>query len=606
MRLAWASLDSSVVVPDANGVVTAVGVGTTQVQASAGKFDRATVVVLRAARAVTVSPAIAGASGAMLVDDPLKPSDTLRLRAIASDEAGEAVPGVRWIWTSSASAIATVDAAGLVTAKGLGPVTIAATTMDLAGEAITGTFAVTVAPMVQGVVVSSMPARLVVGDTAQLTAITTGPNDQTLSGRSYAWTSSNAAVATVDGTGRVVIRAPGSFTISARTGFVSGTALVSGSTTASAVDVLPRVFTSISAGEDYTCATITLERLHCWGRHSNSVFGVPSVGDTVCVNGFGAGGGASPCTLVPKRAAPTIAIRQISTGRDHVCAMATDGQAYCWGTGGSNGNGTVSGSSAPQRVASPLPFASVSTGDEHSCGLTQSGAAWCWGSDDFGQLGNVKPATSTTPIPVDGDAAYSVISAGNRHTCAVQTTSALHCWGANESGQLGIGSRDSSSTPRDVAPGLGFRTVVASNSNTCALTTSGAAYCWGEGGVGQIGNGGTGDALTPQAVAGGRSFTQIAVGNQHACGLQSDGEVWCWGRYDLGSYSEAAILVPTRLSTDVRFTSIAAGFRHACGLTAAGTVWCWGSNVWGAFGDGLQALWRPTTVLPVMTPATSQ
>jgi alpha-tubulin suppressor-like RCC1 family protein/uncharacterized protein YjdB len=607
VQFLWTTSDSSVAVVDSlTGVVTAVGTGTAVIKASAGKANTATVVVLPAARSVEVGPGDPERGGTILVDDPITPTDTLHLRAVARDEAGEVVPGIVWTWTSSDESHATVDAAGIVSATGLGPATISASTTDASGATITGSFDVLVAPLVQRVDVSALPARLVVSDTVRLTATAIGPAGEALGGRTFQWVSSAPSVATVDAAGQVVVRAPGDFRITATTGFVQGTAPISGSPTASATTVLPRVFTSISAGKDYTCGTISLDRLYCWGRNSAGTLAAPAIGDTACVDGFGLGGPSAPCTLIPKRSAAPLTIASMSTGLDHVCVVASDDRGYCWGSGASNGNGKAGGSAAPELVTSVLTFRSVSAGGDHACALTTAGAAWCWGNDDFGQLGNVKPAFSTTPIPVDGGRTYAMISAGYRHTCAILTSGKLQCWGGNESGQLGIGMRDSSSTPRDVAPTLTFRTVAASDSTTCALTTAGAAYCWGAGGAGQIGNGGMADALTPQPVAGGLTFTQIAVGDQHACGLQGSGVVYCWGTYNLREYSEPAMPTPMQLSTSQRFTSITSGYRHACGLTSAGTVWCWGSNIWGAFGDGLQALWRPTTVLPVQTPATSQ
>ncbi|HEX8273943.1 MAG TPA: Ig-like domain-containing protein [Longimicrobiaceae bacterium] len=60
--------------------------------------------------------------------------------------------------------------------------------------------------------------RLAVGQSIQLSAAVRGAAGQVLSGRGVAWSSSNEAVATVDGGGRVTGRAPGPVTITAAAG----------------------------------------------------------------------------------------------------------------------------------------------------------------------------------------------------------------------------------------------------------------------------------------------------------------------------------------------------------------------------------------------------
>ncbi|WP_419947464.1 Ig-like domain-containing protein, partial [Candidatus Palauibacter sp.] len=85
---------------------------------------------------------------------------TVQLAAEVRDQNGQPMTGSTVTWASEAAAVATVDAAGLVTAVGNGTATIIAT----AGSA-SGTAAVTVAQEVSVVTVTPSADTLVVGGT---------------------------------------------------------------------------------------------------------------------------------------------------------------------------------------------------------------------------------------------------------------------------------------------------------------------------------------------------------------------------------------------------------------------------------------------------------
>jgi alpha-tubulin suppressor-like RCC1 family protein len=599
VQLAWESADPTVAVVDAQGLVRAVGLGTTEVVASAGKKATSLVVVARRAREVRVSPAVEGwLPPIMYVDDPMGTHYQVPLRARAVDAKGETVPGIEWSWESSAPDVASVSETGVVTAHTLGSAVVRAGTTDLTGEPIFGEQSIEVRPLVQQVVVAPLPARLVVGDSLQLSAVATGPDQDTLPERHWDWTVSGAA-ASVDRTaGTLRTVAAGNFTVSATTGFVTGSSQA-------VTQVLPREFTQIVAGDDFSCATISLDRVYCFGVDSSFQLGAIRP-DTVCFNAFEPGNRALPCSLLPMRVREDLSSSRFTAGGAHACAITDDGDAYCWGNGaeGQLGNGATGQRQAPKLVTSAVRFTQVSAGHVHTCALDSAGSAWCWGSDSFGQLGSQKPAGSTTPIPVDGGHAYRDISAGVRHTCGVRQDGRVYCWGDNSSGQLGSGSMTSRFTsPVAVSGGLTFSTVATGSDFSCGLTTAGVAYCWGEGGRGQLGRGSTDDSRTPVAVAGGHVFASLTVGHGHACGLTTAGTVLCWGTIDLGTVgSESLGDTPRQVPGGDGFTQVSSGKRHSCGVRADGTAWCWGSNVMGPFGDGLQALWRPrlvdATVLP--------
>jgi uncharacterized protein YjdB len=103
-------------------------------------------------------------------------------------------------WTSSDSAVATVDNTGKVTAVKAGSATITVTTED-GGK--TATCKVTVKEKiypVTGVTLDKTSVELTEGDVTVLTATVTPSN---ASNKNVYWTSSDQSVATVDNTGKV-------------------------------------------------------------------------------------------------------------------------------------------------------------------------------------------------------------------------------------------------------------------------------------------------------------------------------------------------------------------------------------------------------------------
>jgi hypothetical protein len=163
---------------------------------------------------VTVSPTSAS----------LAVGGTRQFSASARDASGNAISGKTFTWSSSNTAVATVSASGLVTARAAGTASIRAVT-----DGKTGTATVTVqaqAPTVATVAVSPTSASLAVGGTRQLAATARDASGNTISGKTFSWTSSNTAVATVSASGLVTARAAGSASVRATVDGKSGTSAI--------------------------------------------------------------------------------------------------------------------------------------------------------------------------------------------------------------------------------------------------------------------------------------------------------------------------------------------------------------------------------------------
>jgi hypothetical protein len=150
-----------------------------------------------------------------IVVNPATPTVALNaqlpLQALVRNAAGELVPDASVTWTVENADIASVSPAGVVTGLALGSTQVAASARGKSGIA---TVTVTRTP-VASVVVRPNAAQALIGSKTQLTATAYDVGLNVLTGRGMTWTTSNAAVATIDANGLVTAKAGGTATITA-------------------------------------------------------------------------------------------------------------------------------------------------------------------------------------------------------------------------------------------------------------------------------------------------------------------------------------------------------------------------------------------------------
>ena len=204
-NVTWTSSNTAVATVDNTGKVTAVGKGTATITVTTEDGSHT------ATCAVTVEEHIA-VTGVTLDQTTLtleKGADAQLTATVTPANADNK----NVTWTSSNTAVATVDNTGKVTATGKGSATITVTTED---GSHTATCAVTVEEhiAVTGVTLDQTTLTLEKGADAQLTATVT-PEDA--DNKNVTWTSSNTAVAAVDNTGKVTATGKGTATITVTT-----------------------------------------------------------------------------------------------------------------------------------------------------------------------------------------------------------------------------------------------------------------------------------------------------------------------------------------------------------------------------------------------------
>lgn len=565
--------------------------------------------------AVTVSP------GSVVLESL---GDTTRLVATAQTVGGTTVAAPEVLWTSSDSAVATVDPSGLVTAVANGGATIRATTAG-----VTGSAAVAVDQRAVAVAIEAPADTLVsLGETMQLTATARDSLDRTLTTPAYTWSSSDTDVLTVSDEGIVTAQGNGAAEVVALIQEVADTlelvvrqepealAVVTqpGETvaqTAVAPGVAVEIRDALGSRVDFADNVVTI-----------AIAANPGAGSLSGTTAFAASEGsvtfpdlsideaAAGYTLVataeglePATTATfsvLIHFSRMSASGVSTCGVDIMGRAYCWGEGsdGRLGTGSEDPRPVPTRVVGGFTFREVSAGGATACAVTIDDEGYCWGSNSVGQLGNGGGGDSPNPVPVSGGLAFTSIDTGGGTSCGVTVEGAGYCWGNGVSGELGDGGTPQSDVPVPVSGDLDWSEIRVGDSHVCGVTTGGTAYCWGDNEYGQLGDGSTSPRSEPTAVEGGLVFETVSLAGQHTCGIATGSDVYCWGAGSLGQLGdglEAESDVPVLVSGGLDGLVITVGGTEgqsatSCAVTTSSDAFCWGRGSLGVQGGGQSAV----------------
>jgi thiol-disulfide isomerase/thioredoxin len=217
----------------------------------------------------------------------------------------------------------------------------------------------------------------------------------------------------------------------------------------------------------------------------------------------------------------------VTVGRDHTCALKTDGTPVCWGN---NSDGETD-------ITAGVTFAQIDAGYQHTCGREANGSVTCWGTTMWG----------ATVAPVDS---FIDISCGLNFCCGLTGTTGdnVKCWGANDKGQT---------TP---PPGTFKQVNARGGRHACGIDSNDEIVCWG----GPEGfQGSSNPLLAPSG-----TYTFITAGHFYNMAIGTDGSAVGWG-----SNTSGKAIAPANVS----LSFIAAGTVHTCGLDEAGNIHCWGS-----------------------------
>ena len=349
---------------------------------------------------------------------------------------------------------------------------------------------------------------------------------------------------------------------------------------------------SIFAGFAHMCALLADGSVSCWG---DNTFG--QLGD-------GSSTGRSTPVAVSGLAGR---VATVAPGRDHTCALGTDGGVRCWGknTEGQLGDPSNQPSKYAQSVAGlEADVTGLCAGQEHSCARKTDGTLWCWGKNDDGALGAGDYKNRGTPTQVRLEGEVIAVSCGHFHTCALKKDATTWCWGGNTYGQIGDGSKANRPGPVKISLYFQATALFAGGRHTCATKQDRSLHCWGFNFYGQLGDGSTEDRAGPVGVLTlGAGVVSAAPSESHACAVKADGTLWCWGKNDDGRVGDGStnlrrLPFSLPLPSGLKATSVVAGATHTCALYSDSSVRCWGSGLLGQLGEGTIGRFnRPRSIL---------
>lgn len=237
------------------------------------------------------------------------------LRALVQDPGGNTIPATDVFWSVQNPTIATISSTGVVTGVALGSTQVAASVNGRSGIA---TITVEKTP-VASVVVTPPHVDASPGVQTQLAAVAYDAAQNPLPGRALTWSTSNAAVATVDPNGIVSALSPGAATITATSEGKNGIATVTVSQAAVATVAVTPSPLSMSVGQT-TQLTATLKdtvgnvlngRVVLWSSSSPAVATVSSQG---LVTAISTGGATITATSEGKSGTAGVTITNVAVG----------------------------------------------------------------------------------------------------------------------------------------------------------------------------------------------------------------------------------------------------------------------------------------------------
>jgi alpha-tubulin suppressor-like RCC1 family protein len=199
-------------------------------------------------------------------------------------------------------------------------------------------------------------------------------------------------------------------------------------------------FASIAATSFHTCAITVAGKAYCWGENNS---GQGGDGTTTAKN-------LAPKAVSVSTTGQALVFKHIGVDGARSCGLTTTGEAYCWGTNtlGGLGDGTLDSSTKPIAVAAPvggsvLTFSHLSLGSSDTCGVTETGGGYCWGSSATtgANYGNLSKIPVAVVAPAGGSVlVWQKISKGGLHGCGYTFNNAVYCWGNYTNGQIGVGN----------------------------------------------------------------------------------------------------------------------------------------------------------------------
>jgi len=284
---------------------------------------------------------------------------------------------------------------------------------------------------------------------------------------------------------------------------------------------------------------------------------------------------------------------KLAASRTHSLAIRSDGTVWAAGQNDAGQLGQVGpvSSSTPLQAPGLTGAIAVAAGDWHAVVLRSGGTVWAWGDGSHGQLGTPEFPDGpdwrrATPAQVPGLSGVVAVAAGFWHTLAVKSDGTVWSWGSNNEGELGDGGLVNRRYSPGQVPGLTNVVAVSARRFTSfAIRSDGTLWGWGSNDYGMLGIGNhSSNSKVPVQVPGLTNVVAVSAGEEHTLAVKSDGTVWTWGLQDRATLT--MYLSPVQVPGLTGVIDVATSTHASYALKSNGTVWSWGDNTSGQIGDG--------------------
>jgi alpha-tubulin suppressor-like RCC1 family protein len=159
-----------------------------------------------------------------------------------------------------------------------------------------------------------------------------------------------------------------------------------------------QTFVAVVAGYYHACGLTANGDAYCWGNNS-----LGQLGDGTFI---------AHLNPVLVSGGHTFTALSAAAGQ-HTCGLSADGVLRCWGLNSSGQLGTGSlgpvlcpggtpCSRSPVAVSGGFTFSTVRAGGWHTCGITTAGVLYCWGRNEYGEIGDGSTVDRLLPVKVSG------------------------------------------------------------------------------------------------------------------------------------------------------------------------------------------------------------
>lgn len=184
------------------------------------------------------------------------------------------------------------------------------------------------------------------------------------------------------------------------------------------------------------------------------------------------------------------------------------------------------GAIAPTSTSERARIVQLSTLKDHACALDESGVLRCWGNNTSGEVGvGHLGGRVETPTIVGGDARWKRVSAGLVDTCAIRTDGSLWCWGSGNGFRSLDGTSEDQTSPVRIGAESDWVEISVGNGAVCGIHASGAARCF--------------TAKGARVLEGGPAVREVSVNLVSAVALDAQGSTYL-AKFELGDDGQFA------------------------------------------------------------------